>query len=495
MASENGTNHYGRNGGGSLITSTRDIVAIGFRHKRLMIWSFLGISIVAALVFLWWNPYQPELDILLQHQRIDPVVTTQAASVGGFSQDNVAAEEQNSEVQMLLSQDLLEKVAYDSGLYKKTFLWPWSDPALRVPKAARTLSKSLVITPLTKSNVITVTYQSRDPQLAYDVLRSLSKFYLEKNLRIHRPQGADEFFERQTDEYGKKLLGAQSRLISFGRAENIAAPQTDRDAALQKVNEFEYSLGQTQTSISQTGARMRALKELLAAIPPRQNTAAHTADNGALIAQLKTNLANLELKRTDLLTRYAPAYPLVQEVEAQIAETRKVIAAEEKAPLHDTTTDVNPTYQMLSAELAKAQSDLPALRAQAAATTAVIRDYRNRIVNLDQKAVEQNNLLRDVKTAESSFLLYLTKRDEARIQNALDQQKIVNVTIQAEPILPKLPRYGRALLVALALMLGMFVSVSSALAAEYMDTSFRTPDEVRTFLEVPVLAAVPANRN
>src|SRR5438552_439431 len=180
MAGQNGNgNHFESKSRVNLITSPRDIVAVGFRHWRVMIWSFLGTAVAAALVLLWWNPYQTELDILLHHQRVDPVLTTQIATLGGFSQDAVAPEEQNSEVQMLLSQDLLLKVAEQSGLYKKVFMLPWSNPALRIPKAAKALSKNLVITPLTKSNVITVTYTSSDPQMALRVLDSLSRSYVE----------------------------------------------------------------------------------------------------------------------------------------------------------------------------------------------------------------------------------------------------------------------------------------------------------------------------
>jgi uncharacterized protein involved in exopolysaccharide biosynthesis len=491
----NGIHHHRNTDRASLITSFRDIVAVGFRHKRLMIYSFLGTSIVAALVLLWWNPYQPELDILLHHQRMDPVVTTQATSLGGFSQDNVAPEEQNSEVQMLLSEDLLHQVAIDSGLYKTIHVWPWSSAAMQVPKATRLLQKSLVITPLTKSNIITVTYSSRDPKLAYAVLDSLSKRYLEKNLAVHRPHGAGEFFEGQTAEYWKKLSDAESKLISFGRTEGVAGPQLDRDNALQKVNDLEFSLGQTKANIAQTEEHITALKAQLASTKPRYETQVHTAENSGLMAQLKSSLSTLELKRTDLLTRYAPTYPLVQEVETQIAQTHAAIEAEQKAPGLDSTTDVNPTHLMLTQELAKAESDLPALRVQAEAIAKVIRNYRERIVALDGKAVQQNDLLRDVKSAESSYLLYLGKRDEERIQNVLDEKKIVDVTIQAPPVLPQLPYYSRLLLIALSFLLGTFVSVSAGLTAEYLDSSFRTPDEVRTFLDVPVLAAVPAERN
>jgi uncharacterized protein involved in exopolysaccharide biosynthesis len=478
----------------NLITSVRDIIAIGFRHSRLIIWSFLGTTIAAAFVFLWMNPYQTELDILLHHKRVDPVLTTQAATLGGFSQDAVAPEEQNSEVQMLLSEDLLLKVAEQSGLYQKMFMWPWSDPALRIPKAARRLSNALVITPLTKSNVIKITYKSTDPQLALRVLDTLSKLYVQKHLQVHRPNGADQLFEQQADEYSQKLSNAKAKLIAYGQQHNVAAPITDRDAAVQKINDFEYSLGQTTAAISSTNERIRELDAQLATTPPRLSTSVHTSDNGMLIAQLKGTLSDLELKRTDLLSTFKPDYLPVQQIEQKIAQTRGVIADVQQAPLHENTTDVNPTYQILANDLAKAKSDLAGLGAQATTTRAVIRRYRERTLALDTQAVEQSDLLREVKTAEQSYLLYLTKADEERIQNVLDEKGILNVSIQSAPLLPRLKFYSPMLLVILATLLGMFVSLSSGLIAEYIDSSLRTPDEVKMFLEIPVLGAVPVNR-
>ena len=46
------------------------------------------------------------------------------------------------------------------------------------------------------------------------------------------------------------------------------------------------------------------------------------SDNPQLLEQLKSTLLNLELKRTDLLTKYEPTYRLVQEVDQQIADAK-----------------------------------------------------------------------------------------------------------------------------------------------------------------------------
>src|SRR2546429_5843810 len=53
-----------------------------------------------------------------------------------------------------------------------------------------------------------------------------------------------------------------------------------------------------------------------------------------------------------------------------------LIAAAEKAPLRDETTDRDPTYEALRAELAKSQTDLASLEARATATASLVRSYR-----------------------------------------------------------------------------------------------------------------------
>ena len=57
---------------------------------------------------------------------------------------------------------------------------------------------------------------------------------------------------------------------------------------------------------------------------------------------------------------------------------------------------------------------------------------------------QQDDLVRDVKTAEDNYLLYLRKREEARISDALDSKRIVNVSIAEAATVPALPTFGSA---------------------------------------------------
>jgi len=102
------------------------------------------------------------------------------------------------------------------------------------------------------------------------------------------------------------------------------------------------------------------------------------------------------------------------------------------------------------------------------------------------------DLVRAAKTEEENYLLYLRKQEEARITDALDQKRIFNASIvqpATVPILPSGPQ--RSWILLLGGLLASFLSVGSAFVFEYLNPSFRTPDEVEEVLDVPVFAAMP----
>jgi len=195
------------------------------------------------------------------------------------------------------------------------------------------------------------------------------------------------------------------------------------------------------------------------------------------------------------LSKYQPSYRPVQEIEKQIAQVKATIAAAEKAPMEQVTTDQNQTYQMLQSELAQAKAKLAALRAQAAAMAPVVQTYSRQAVLLDQKQIKQQDLLRNVKTAEQSYLLYLQKSQQAQISDALDSKRILNVAIAESAAVPALPVNSPSVLILAGGILALIVSMGSAFGADYLNPSFRTPDEVIRYLDVPVLAALPVNGN
>jgi uncharacterized protein involved in exopolysaccharide biosynthesis len=473
------------------LPTPRDIIAVLFRQR----WPMLAVSVLVVIAVavsgVWIPKYEAQMKILALRHRSDEMVTPSANAPAQFSNDQVSEEDLNSEVELLNSDDLLRKVVLATGLAEQSGSSTHGDNAVGVAIAVRKLGEDLKIEPLRKSNVISVSYEARDPKMAEEVLKALAVAYTEKHLEVHRPSGEFKFFDQQTEQYKQGLNQAQEKLTDFTKGTGVVSSELERDSALQQANAFDSTARQAQTSLLETEQRVQVLQAELHSIKPRMTTVVRNSDNAQLLEQLKSTLLNLQLKRTELLTKYEPTYRLVQEVDQQIADAKSAIIAEENKPIRDESSDLNPDYQWVQAELTKAQADLSSLKARATASGAVAAKYHNEAEHLDQSMVVQQNLLQDAKTQEENYLLYERKREEARISNALDRGGILNVALAEQPVVPALPKRSPLGVALLTLLLAGTFSLSTAFVLDFMDPTFRTPDELAGYLGTAVLAALP----
>lgn len=494
-----GENLNARTGEGARYSTLHDLLAAGFRRRQLIVTTFLGIFVMGVIVALLLPAqYESQLKILVRRERADSVVsaTREAAyEVRAF----VTEEELESEAELLKSWDLLTKVVVACDLHKSGSHSFWvalgRDESLnekeRIGQAALALGRKLTVEPIRRTNLISVTYKASNPEIAARVLNTLASLYLDKHLALRRVPGAFEFFNEQAQEYRKGLEKSEVELANFSRKEGVVAPTLEKEIRVRRLGEFEAASQEAHASVAQIRQRIRTLEEQLAVLPSRQTTQVRTSDNPQLMQAMKGTLLELELRRTQLLAKYDPSYRPVQEVEAQIAKAREAIAAAEKAPLRDETTDRDPAYESLRTELVRSKTELAALEARSVAMADLVRAYREQTQRLDRKEILHQDLVRTAKAQEETYLLYLHKQEEARISDALDRQRISNVVIAEAATAPLEPRSKSFLVVVLA---GLFACVASAMlafAVDYWDPSFRTPQEVQSFLGSPVVAALP----
>jgi uncharacterized protein involved in exopolysaccharide biosynthesis len=476
----------------------RDLLAIGFRQRRLIINVFLGIFSIAVVIgFLLPRKYEAQMKILVRHERAESVVSPEREAPVQWRTE-VSEEELQSEAELIKSRDLLTKVVVACDLQNlgSSSLWNKSGEGdQKVSRAVLSLEKNLTVQPIKLTNLIGVSYKSKDPQLAAKVLNSLASLYLEKHLAMHRAPGEYDFFHQQAEDYRKALATAEEKLTNFSQDEGVVNPALEKEISVRKLAELEAESTGARANMAESKERIATLEAQLATLPNRETTQVRTSDNPQLMQNLKSRLLELELKRTELLTKFEPTYRPVQEVEEQIAQTKAAITAAEKAPLRDETTDRDPTYEALRSELAKTKTELAATHARTAATSSLIRTYRAQSEQLDRKELRQQDMLRAAKADEENYMLYLRKAEEARISDALDRQRFSNVVV-AEPATVPFISQGRWLLVVvLGGFLASLASVILAFLADRLDPSFRTPEEVESFLGSPVVAAFPKNGN
>ena len=485
----------------------RDVVMPVFRQRRLASLIFLGIFVGAILgAVLLPRKYEAEMKILVNRERVDAVVTPDPDNVNGPGiVPAVSEEDLNSEVELIKSRDLLERVVVACGLsFENKSGWgQWMEraensvrgtpvtPETQLAKAVQDLAERLVVDPMKKTTLIRVAYSARDPKLAALVLQTLATMYQEKHASVHRPPGTFRFFDQETQRYREDLAGAEAALTDFDSRQGIVEVAAQKRLVLEQLSQFEAGWQQAQANAYQAKERAKALRAQAAATPERQITQVAKIGNAQLLATLEGTLLSLQLKRTEMLSKYAPNYPPVMDVETQIADTRRAIAQAEDSPVQQITTDRLPAQDWMATELARASTDQAALGAQADATAKVVQHYQGIARSLDEKETQQADLVRNVKTSEDNYLLYVRKREEARISDALDSKRIVNVAIAEAATVPAFPTLHLGWVLIGGFFTAGIVSVGTAYGVDRLDASFRTPEELNRYLELKVLASIP----
>jgi uncharacterized protein involved in exopolysaccharide biosynthesis len=476
------------------IPTIRELAMVLFRQRRVFVWVAAVVFAGSVLYALAGTKYEASMKILVRRGRADAPVSSGVNAPLDLTHLAVTEEELNSEVELLRDDDVLRRVVEESGIGGRDwlhFLRMHEGRAERVERAARSLAKGLRVEPVKKTNLIAIGYAADDPQRAARVLQFLEKAYLEKHLNVRRPTGELRFFSQQAEESKRQLEEAKVKLLRFTTDRGVVAAGLQRDLTLQKLSEVDASHRQNHVDLAETAQRVSELERQLQKLPDRTTTQIRTADNPELLKELKSSLLNLELKRTQLRTKFEPNHRLVLEVDEEIAQAKSAIAAEGLTPVRDETTDKNTQYEWAKSELQRSQVQLRGLLAREAAVTTEETDFQQMARKFGEDAITQEDLLGKEKAALENYLLYVKKQEEARMDDALDERGIVNVAMAQEPTAPALPVRSAWMVLALGLIAAGTTATGTAFVADYLNPVFRDPDDVVACLNSPVLASLP----
>ncbi len=408
----------------------RDLLAPLFRRKRVLALTFFGImlgTVVAAFVLN--SMHKGTMEILVNEQRVDPTVTSQSTQ-GQAAPPAVSDYDIGSEVELLKSEDLLRQVVLANRLQDierrsiTSRLHPGANDAWFIARATDKLHSKLEVAPVSKSNLIEVDYKSIDPQMAYNVLETLGRLYLAKHNAVHRPQGAYGFFASETDRYQKALADSEARLADFTKATGITAPDVQRTEMAQQVVNSVAALEAAQETVAADEKRIEDEKQRMKMTPERSLAQESTDSAQSLMQQLQADLLAEEIKKTQLLMKYEPSYPLAQEAEQEIAQTQAAILNASKQQYVNRTTDRDATYELMREDVARTQADLAFHKATTGALQSSLRDLRMQMLKLDQDTMKQADLTREVSANQANYLLYLSKREQERTSDAMETFEI-----------------------------------------------------------------------
>jgi len=475
--------------------SLSEVASIFHRRRWLIAGIFTGVFLTVALVTFLMPPiYVTSAKVLIKKERAESMVSP-SEDTKMVMKTEVSEEALNSEAEIFLSTPLLSKVAKSNGLDQRILEKRDSDlpvdSSVIMSIAIGRLKAALSAEPVPKSSIIKVSYESNDARLATTVVNDLCHFYVDRHLEVHKNSGAYSFFSEQANALHQKLQKCETGLSDFEAKHGIVAIDQQRQLSLQQLADYEVQLNTAKTNAQQAAEKVEFLIKEIAMTPENIQSQSRSAYNTVLNAMRK-ELLSLQAETQKMLAKLQPNSKEARDLKARIAQLEGAIRREETSPSPTIMADVTRAIVDYSAQLTQARSSIRGFMVQEKALSQAIQRLKTQIADLEAAALTHQALVREWELAQSNYLLYVKKQEEARISEALDKEKFANVSVIEPAIVPLSPaRPNKMLNLAVGFIFALMASFGTAYGMSFFDSSIRSKRDIEYHLSVPVIAAIP----
>jgi uncharacterized protein involved in exopolysaccharide biosynthesis len=331
------------------------------------------------------------------------------------------------------------------------------------------IANHLTATVIKRSNVIEVGIRSHDPVWARAFLSQLMTSYLALHGRLSQNPQAQAFFQAQRELLDQRLQESEKELRAAQMQTGISQFSQQQQALINQLSTAEANYRASGVMLDSKMQQIASQEAELKKTPQRQTKESKTVQNMAL-QQLKPQMLQLETERAELLSRYQPGSSRIREIDAKLKAGHDILTREKESNVQETTTDVNPTWQALDADLAKARAEASSYKAAQATQTAQIASLREQLKTMTTDGVTIERLERKVESDKEAYMSYVRKGEEARAAEALNQSQILNVSVVQDPTAPLEPISPRIMLnLVTGLLFGLILAIAAVHWTEEYD--------------------------
>jgi capsular exopolysaccharide synthesis family protein len=458
--------------------------------RRGTVLGALGIVLVATLIgtLLMTPIYRASTSLQIERDTIKVVDVEGVTPVEGGAGNDFY----QTQYELLRSRALARRVASQLGLAEGDSLEslspisPWaalrrmvsgadegsgtdSEDALAARDAAATafISEGLTVEPVRNSRLVRVHFDSPDPAFSQRAANALAEAFIASNLerRFDSSAYAKTYLEDRLQELRLKLEDSERELVAFAQKEQIVGSGDSNG------NLSEQDLGSLNSALSQARQeRIKAEARWRQAQASRGMVLLGEIGEASIIKSLQETRGKLLADYQDKLRLYKPGFPLMVQLQGQINEIERQIAAE-----------VGNIKAAIQAEFLAAQEQEKLLAEQ---MTLVKTD----VLDLQSRSIQYNILKREVDTNRELYDGLLQRYKEIGVAAGVSNNNI-SVVDQAQNGYKFKPSLARNL--ALGLAAGLMLGVLLALAFEYLDDTLKSPEDVEKQLKLSVLGVIP----
>ena len=427
-------------------------------------WLVLGIFLLVAVAgvattLLWPKQYTAEASLIVE-MRIDP-------ALGALAPALAAPSYMATQVEVLRSERVASRAVKILGVERSpSAVAQWRDATgAKIPLEryfANVLQRGLSVEVARGSNLIDINFSSSDPIFAQAAANAFAQAYMDVSvdLRVAPARQSATFLEKQINTLRANLEKAQATLSKFQQTKGIVVTDERLDQESARYSALIAQLASAQAERVDTATKQR-------------NSGGETSPDvlqSPAVQSLKSQLAAAQTKLTEASNLYGKNHPTVQQLEAQIGELQRQIAAETRRVSGGTSVSSRGSGQ----KVAELQT--------------LVDEQKKLLLSLradkDQIAVYQH----DVEAAQRSYDSVAQRLTQINMEGQNDQANTRLLSPAVEPIEPSRPKI---LLGIVGSIVGALVAgLGAALLMEAIDRRVRRPEDLMVTAGVPVIGVL-----
>jgi uncharacterized protein involved in exopolysaccharide biosynthesis len=465
--------------------TSRELLSILFKEKLKLFMVFVVLcGLVVGYSFLLTPYYEATTRLLVKtgpefQTRSDP--NQPIAGVPSTTKLEIV----NSEIQILTSRDLAEGVVNKIGAQK---LYPGS---ANTDAAIRSFQSDFKAAPVEQADVIDASYKNASRDVAVAALNAVVELYQQK----HAEMFADpryKFIENQTGQYQDQLDAVVKKEADVRNQKSLFDVDSQRAKLLDDRASTNSIIAQLKSQSIDTHQRIDFLTNRLKTTPALIPAGEAPAD---AVEQAKARLLDLQIKEQQLKERYVGDVKPMQDAEAEMAKLRAFVSRNDPINRKE-WSQRNSAYDDMVVALNRALADAAPLDAQIAQREKEQQSIETRLRDLAAGATEIGDLERERRVLEELVHTYRTRYEDARMNENLDRERVVSVSIVQRPDAPERPAGPRHLPFALAgILIGLIGASGVMIYLLVFRETLITVESVERIIGLPVVASVAARRS
>ncbi|RFA25168.1 hypothetical protein CAI21_19955 [Alkalilimnicola ehrlichii] len=452
-----------------------------FARRRLMVTSFVVITVVMLLVGMNWpRTYESSTTIMIEEQNIiEPLMAGAAVSTDISDRAHNASE-------LIFSRAILMQVLEHGD-------WLDDDPSpVEIEYMLDGLRGSTNITQVSR-NLIRISYTGGDPEQVYQTTEKLANLFVEEmaGSKSQESDAAFAFIDQQVRQYEQELQRSEERLQEL-RARNPDARPGAREEVAARVARLQERMETLEQSLREAYIAERSLEEQLSG-------EAEGATGFSRAERIRDRIAELESELDTLRLTYHDTYPDVITLKHQIEDLNQALAQEEEREASgepradDFAIRANPVYQELQGRLYDARTTIRTLRASLEDTEQRLQQEQARAASMEEVEAELAKLLRDYEVNQGIYEDLQLRRENARVSMNLSRDhQGLHVRVYEPPYFAHQPDGPRlAHFVLGGFLLGAALPLALLFLFVLLDPRVRTGTSITDDLELHLLGVVP----